>query len=81
MFHIKSFLNLREMRISSTRSSWIFFDNVEVRPHILTPFIELSIAVVAVMRRSIASSHIACRDMTRPVAPIDPAMETSRRVR
>jgi hypothetical protein len=59
MFHIKSFLNFLDILNSSIRKPWTFFDIVSVRPLIFTPFIELSIVVVAAIRFSIASSHIA----------------------
>lgn len=46
-------------------------------PHILTPFIESSIAEVAAMRRSIASSHSAWRFITRLVAIKDARKATA----
>jgi hypothetical protein len=76
IFQIKIFLNFFEIRSSSTLRPWRDVDMISVRPHILTPFMELSIVVVATIRRSMASSHKACRDMTALVATIDPAMET-----
>ena len=59
MFHMRSFRNFFEMRNSSTRSFWREARRTSFNPHILTPFMDASMAEVAEMRFSMASSHIA----------------------
>jgi len=75
---IRSFRNFFEISSSRTRSCCKSSLRTSVRPVIFTPFIDPSIAVVAVMRRSIASSHMAWRCTTRLVAPNEPARDTTR---
>jgi hypothetical protein len=76
MVQIRSLRNFFEMSSSSTRSRCKSSRNTSVSPHILTPFIESSIAAVAAIRRSIASSHRAWRCITRLVAPKEPKNDT-----
>jgi len=71
-----SFRNFLEMRSSSTRSFCKLTSSVSFNPHILTPFMDASMAEVAEMRFSMASSHIACRDMMKFMAKMEPNNET-----
>jgi hypothetical protein len=77
MFQMISFRNFFEMRNSSTRSCCKLASRVSFKPHILTPFMDESIADVAEMRFSIASSHIAWRDMMKFMANMEPNNETA----
>lgn len=76
MFQIKSFLNFFEIWSSSILSLCIILPMVFVRPVIFTAFIAPRATVVTAIRRSMASSHIAWRDMTKPVTPMDPIIDT-----
>jgi hypothetical protein len=78
MFQMISRRNRFDMRSSSTRSSCKLFNNVSPRPHILMPLMEESMAAVAEMRFSMASSHMAWRDMIKLMANMDPKRETVR---
>ena len=78
MFQMISFRNRFEIRSSSTRSFCILASSVSFRPHILTPFMDASMAEVAEMRFSIASSHIAWRDMMKFMANMEPSNDTVR---
>jgi hypothetical protein len=77
IFQIKSFLNFLDMSSSSMRRFCRLSNSVCFNPLILMPFIAPSIALVADMRFSIASSHMACRDMMKFIATIDPSIETA----
>lgn len=77
MVTMRSFLNFFDMLSSSMRSCCMSPLNTSVSPDIFTPFMEFSIAVVAAMRRSMASSHSAWRCITRLVAPRDPNSDTA----
>lgn len=56
---MRSFLNFFEISSSSTRSCWRSSRKTSVKPLIFTPFMELNMAVVAAIRLSMASSHMA----------------------
>ena len=75
-FQTRRLRNFLEILISSIRKNCKFARSTSVKPHILTPFIAPSMAVVAVMRLSMASSHRAWRDITRLVVNRDPIRDT-----
>ena len=77
MFQIINRRNRLEIRNSSTLSCCIVANNVSFKPHILTPFMEASIAEVADMRFSMASSHMACRDMMKFMATMEPSKDAT----
>lgn len=77
MFQMSSFRNRFEMRISSTRSFCRLASSVSFRPDIFTPFMDASMAEVAEMRFSMASSHMAWRAMMKFMATRDPSNDTA----
>ena len=80
MFQMINLRNFFEIRNSSTRSFCRLVRSVSFKPHSLTPFIEFSIAEVAEMRFSMASSHMAWRDMMKFMAKMDPNKDTAPRM-
>lgn len=76
MFQINKRLKPFEIFNSSIRNVWILLNKTFFRPVILMPFMEPSIAVVAEIRLSIASSQRAWRDITKFKARIEATKET-----
>lgn len=50
--------------------------SVDVKPNIFTPLMEASIEVVEEIRLSMASSHLACRGITKASPIKDPTSAT-----
>lgn len=79
MFQTRSFLNFFEISNSAIRRPCTHAMRDSVKPSIFTPLIEESIEEVDEMRLSIASSHMAWRDITKDSPIKDPTSATVNR--
>lgn len=77
MFQISNLRNFFEVLISSTLSFCKLSNKISLNPHILTPVMFASMMDVAEMRRSIASNHMAWRDIMNLMATMDPTRDTA----